>query len=117
MLPKNQTLFCLLFSLLFIGCYSYKPIETEDIKEGKLYSFQLVEGKMIVARCIKVDSDYFLFDINKNPIKIPKDQIESVERKKVSVVKLLGGAALTTTAVILILENGTEPIFVEEVSN
>nr|WP_298996183.1 hypothetical protein [uncultured Allomuricauda sp.] len=114
---KNRLLFCVLFPLLFLSCYTYKSIGTEDIKEGKLYSFQLVEGKLIEAKCKKVYSDYFLFDINQNSIKIPRDQIESVERKKVSAVKLLGGAALTTTAAILIFENGKEPIFVEEISN
>ncbi|MEM8846091.1 MAG: hypothetical protein AAGD17_03215 [Bacteroidota bacterium] len=117
MLLKNRLLFCVLFPLLFQSCYTYKSIGIEDIKEGKLYSFQLVEGKFIEAKCKEVNSDYFLFDINQNSVKIPKNQIESVERKKVSVVKLLGGAALTTTAAILIFENGKEPIFVEEVSN
>ncbi|MEM8937912.1 MAG: hypothetical protein AAGC64_01040 [Bacteroidota bacterium] len=114
---KNRLLFYVFFPLLFQSCYTYKSVGTEGIEEGKLYSFQLVEGNLFEAKCEKVYSDYFLFDINQNSVKIPKNQIESVERKKVSVVKLLGGAALTTTAAILIFENGKEPIFVEEVSN
>nr|WP_297916377.1 hypothetical protein [uncultured Allomuricauda sp.] len=119
MLSKNRVFIGSLFLFLFLvqSCHTYKTVETREIKEEKIYSFQLTEGKKLVARCKKIYPDSFLFEINRNLVKVPKNKIESVEQKKVSVVKLLGGAVLTTGAAILILENGTKPVFVVEVTN
>ncbi|WP_459212662.1 hypothetical protein [Aquimarina rhabdastrellae] len=101
----KKIIYITVFSVLFQSCYTYKPASFEDLKEGKTYAIKLKKGLDIETKYRGIKGDSIMFKINQNNVKIPKEEIVEMKRKKVSTLKLLGGIAIGIGGVILLLSN------------
>ena len=92
--------------ILFQSCESYKAVTIPEIKKGKTYEITLKSGQNLETKCEKISDDNISFLINDNIVVMPKSEIVTAKKRKVSTYKLIGGITLATVGVILILNSG-----------
>lgn len=104
----KNLIFLLCVFLLVQNCESYKAVTVPEIKRGKTYAITLKNGQEIETQCENVEDENISFMINENIVKLPKSEIQEAKRKKVNTYKLLGGLAIATVGVILIVKSADD---------
>ena len=102
---KNLSLL-LIVLILLQSCESYKAVSISEIKKGKTYEIILKNGQNLETKCNRITDQNISFLINDNIVEMPKSEIVSAKKRKVSTYKLVGGVALATVGVVLLLNSG-----------
>jgi di/tricarboxylate transporter len=107
----KNILLVILVSLLLQSCYTYKLTAINNMQVGKNYVVKLKRGgEEMETRCVRVLTDTVLLRTNKVNVKFPMSKIKYIKRKKMSVLTIIGGVAVATTGIVVLLNNYEEHI-------
>jgi len=91
---------------LLQSCYTYKSTTFNNMKVGKNYIIaHKNSGKKTEARYVSSFSDTILVKINGAVVKFPVNKIQSIKRKKISVLVLASGIAAGTVGIAILLNS------------
>jgi hypothetical protein len=101
---KKNIILALLI-ILVQSCQVSKPITVNEIKKGRTYEITHSNGQTVKVKCKDVNATSISIKINGNIMELPKSQIDSVKRYKVSTIKLLGGLTLAGIGAAILISN------------
>ena len=89
----KKLLFLLSFSILFQSCFSYKRVGYNDItsvNKQKIQVAKLAGDSYIKGRLVSKNDDAIILDVNGQLSTVLKEEISSVEVRKLSFLKSAG---------------------------
>lgn len=100
---KNRILlFTVSISLFLQSCYTYKGINNDEMKVKRQYNMRLINNQDIEATYLGIENDTILVKVNGNFLRLSKDKIVDVKRKKTSVLMVIGASTLVVTSAVLL---------------
>lgn len=107
-MKHNILLLCLTFFFLQ-SCYTYQTATINSMETKKNYVVQLKRGgKDMEGKYISQTTEIVTFRVNKTNIEVPKSEITSIRRKKVSALMIAGTAATITVGTILLIDSSND---------